>query len=213
MDAAAVSVTKVRSRQSSRRHQNRRTRRIERLPDNGPDDRSFTLPGPNVLNGLQNHHWHTERSGERLRHHIGGHLGGQVRRLSLQRIGFIDRHRQGRAVDFAGRCLHDPLGSVLPGSFEKIQGAEHVRFHIGLRRDVRIGDRDQRREMKNDFLAVDQTLDEGCIADIATDEIDLRPGRFLQVIQPAVAVERIVLEQRVSPWPRPQQEPPSDASR
>src|SRR5215813_7804117 len=56
-----------------------------------------------------------------------------------------------------------------------------------------MGYRDQRGEMKNDLVAVHEAANERCIADVATDEIDFSPDRLRQFVQPAVAVEGIVL--------------------
>src|SRR2546430_16470171 len=52
---------------------------------------------------------------------------------------------------------------------------------------------DQRGEIKNDFVAVHQPIDEGCIADVAADEIEFLTNWFRQIVQPTMAVERIVL--------------------
>src|SRR5262245_8454722 len=110
-------------------------------------------------------------------------------------MGFIDWHRQRSAIDLARRCVHDTLGAVLPRRLENIQGAKHVRFHIGLRSDVRMRYRDQCSEMKYDFVTVHEPADESGIADIAADDIYLVTDRLRQVIKPAMAVERVVLGQ------------------
>ena len=109
--------------------------------------------------------------------------------------------------------MHDPLGAVLPRRLENIQCAEHVRLHIGLRRDIGIGYRDQRGEMKDDFVAVHEAADEGRIANVAAHEIDLLSDRLGQIVQPAMAVERIVLRQSRYFGSCAKQELPSGASR
>src|ERR1700681_2110976 len=92
---------------------------------------------------------------------------------------FIDRHCYRGAVDLARRSVHDPLGTVLPRSFEHVQCAEHVGFDIGLRCEIGIGDRDQCRQMKDDFVARYETTDESCVANVATHEIYFPSGRCL----------------------------------
>ncbi len=108
-------------------------------------------------------------------------------------MSFIDRHCYGCAVDLAGRRVNDPLGAALPRGLEHIQGAEHVCFDIGLRSDVGIGDRDQCREMKDDFVAGYETTDESRIADVAANQVDFLSGRIRKVVQPTMAIEGIVL--------------------
>src|SRR5438874_7619227 len=53
----------------------RRAGRIERLSDNGGDDRSFTLSWPKRIEWSENYNWYAERPGECLRHHIRGYFG------------------------------------------------------------------------------------------------------------------------------------------
>src|SRR6185312_12729533 len=53
--------------------------------------------------------------------------------------------------------------------------------------------RDQRGEMKYDFVAVHQATHEARIANVAADEICPLPDRLRQIVKPAMAVERIVL--------------------
>src|SRR6202022_2012687 len=117
----------------------RRAARIKRLSCNGADDRSFALSRPKRIERSEDHDWYAERPRECLRHHVGGYFGSRVGRLSLQRMGFIDRHFYRGAVNLAGRSVHDPFGTVLPRSFEHVQRAEHVCFDIGLRCEIGIG--------------------------------------------------------------------------
>jgi len=49
--------------------------RIERLSDNGADDRSFTLSWPERIEWPEDYDWYAERPGECLRHHIRGYFG------------------------------------------------------------------------------------------------------------------------------------------
>src|SRR5436309_15905641 len=47
--------------------------------------------------------------------------------------------------------------------------------------------------MKDGLLAVHEAIDERRITDVATDEIDVPPDRLAQIVQPAMAIEGIVL--------------------
>src|SRR5258707_510992 len=47
--------------------------------------------------------------------------------------------------------------------------------------------------MEDDFVAVHKTIDERGIAYVAADEIDLLSNGFRKIVQPAVAVEGVVL--------------------
>src|SRR5689334_7161057 len=110
-------------------------------------------------------------------------------------MGFSNRHCQGGAVNFAGRSMHDPLRTVLPRRLENVQGTEHICFDIGLRCDVRIGYRDQCREVKNVFPAVHEPAHKSCIPNVTTNEIDFAADRLGEIVQPTIAIERIVLRE------------------
>src|SRR5260221_13258726 len=108
---------------------------------------------------------------------------------------FIDRHRYRGAVNLAGRSVHDSLGTVLSRGLEYVQRANHIGVNIRLCGEVGIGYCDQCSKVKHDFVAMYEAIDESCIANVATDKIDFPSDRFRQVVQPAMAVEGIVLSQ------------------
>src|ERR1700754_2100120 len=76
-------------------------RGIKRLAYDGGDDRSLALSRAERIERSEGHDGYAERPRECLRHHVGGNLGSRIRRLSLQRMTFIDRHLDGGAVDLA----------------------------------------------------------------------------------------------------------------
>src|SRR6516162_2016135 len=53
--------------------------------------------------------------------------------------------------------------------------------------------RDQRGKVKNDVAAVHEPSHESRIPDVSTDEIDFLANRLRKIVQPPIAIERIVL--------------------
>src|SRR6266567_2987970 len=104
-------------------------------------------------------------------------------------MGLVDGHLDGRAVDLAGRSVNDPLGAVLTRRFEHIQGAENVRFDIGLRSHIGMRYRDQCCQMEDDLVTSYEAADKGRIADVAANNIDPRSDVFRHIVQPAMTVE------------------------
>ena len=151
---------------------------------------------PERVEWAKHHNRNIEGAGVGLRHHVGADLGSRVGRLALQRVGFADRHGQGGAINLAGRGMHYALGIPLTGGFEHIHGAQDVGFDIGLGGCIGVRDGDQCGEMKHDGLAAYDPVKEGTVANIAADELELASNLVRQVIQPPVAVERIVESQR-----------------
>ncbi len=164
--------------------------RIWRLPYDGSDDRPFALSWPKRIEWPEDDDWYAERFRKSPCHHVRGYFGSGIRRLSLQRMSFIDRHCYGCAVDLAGRRVNDPLGAALPRGLEHIQSAEHVCFDIGLRSDVRNrGSRSVPRDERR-FRGRVRDDDESRIADVAANQVDFLSGQIRKVVQPTMAIRR-----------------------
>src|SRR5215216_5457829 len=108
-------------------------------------------------------------------------------------MGFIDRHLQGSAVNFAGRGVNDALGSVLARGLKHVQGTEHIRLNVGLWRGIGVRYSDQGRQMKDDLVAGYEAANKSSIADIPAHDMDLPSHRLGQIVEPAMAIEGIIL--------------------
>src|SRR5215208_5378348 len=100
-------------------------------------------------------------------------------------MGFVDRHLQGRAVNFAGRGVNDALGSMLARRLKHI--TEHIRLNVGLWRGIGVRYSDQGRQMKDDLVAGYEAANKSSIADISPHDMDLPSQRLRQIVEPAMA--------------------------
>src|SRR6478672_555743 len=108
---------------------------------------------------------------------------------------FVDRHLNSGAVNFACRSMNKPLGAGLPRCFQHIQGTEHVCVDVGLSCGVGMGYRDQGREMKDDLVPRYEATDESCVTNVTTHQVDVLSDLIREIVQPAMAIEGIVLRQ------------------
>ena len=81
----------------------------------------------------------------------------------------------GRAVDLARGRLDEPPDAVPAGGLERVERPAHVRIDERLRRDIRVRDRDQGREVEDHLDALGRRVHEPRVADVA--ELDVEPSR------------------------------------
>jgi hypothetical protein len=89
--------------------------------------------------------------------------------------------------------MHYPWCPVRPRRFQHIERAEDVGFDIGLGGNIRVRDTNQRGEVEDYLVVRDEPVHEARVADIAALGADRRGDVFRQVVEPARAVERVVM--------------------
>ena len=166
------------------------------LADDRRNHGARRLPGAVGVEGSRHRDRHSEGAIVRERDLIRADLARGVRRLADERMLFGDRHELRGAVAFGGRGVHDLGGAEVLRGRDDVQRAGDVDVHIGLRRDVGIRDRDQRREMHHGVLALHRRPHEAVVADVARHHLDGIADLARAVVEPAPRIERVVEHHR-----------------
>jgi hypothetical protein len=110
----------------------------------------------------------------------------------LQRVLFGDRHETRRAIDLAGGGVDHALHAQLARRLHDIECALDVGIDVGVGRVVRIGDRDQRRQVHHHVAAMHRGAHAMRVADVAGKNIERLLDRGLCFVEPAPGVEAVV---------------------
>ena len=113
-------------------------------------------------------------------------------------MGAISRDWQGlgRAVHLARGGMDEAPHTGRPGGLEGVEGARHVGVDERLRRDVRVRDRDQRSQVEYDLDALGRGGHEACVADVAEPDVQGRPRRGIDLVEPTGRSARVVDAER-----------------
>ena len=90
--------------------------------------------------------------------------------------------------------MEDSFRPHLPRVLQHVQRADDVRVHVGNGRDIRIRNRNQGREMKDDLAVLHRVLHAAAIGDVSSHDLDLRLER--RRIEPTPTAERVVMHER-----------------
>jgi hypothetical protein len=109
-------------------------------------------------------------------------------------VELVDRHIFGGAVNFGGRGDQDLLTAGIAGRLQYIERTFDIGIDVAVGRMITEGDRDQRRQMENNIDIFQRFADTVRVANIAGKNLDLSKFIFRKSIQPAPAIERVVVD-------------------
>ena len=93
-----------------------------------------------------------------------------------------DGHGDSAAIDLTRRGLDDARHAAAPRRLEHVKRAYHVGVHVGLRGDVGVRNADEGGEVEDDILPLNDSADQGGVADIAADELNRLERRGRKVV-------------------------------
>src|SRR5262249_31377732 len=106
----------------------------------------------------------------------------------------VDRHVACGPVDLAGRGVDELRDVRLARGLQEIERAGDVGGDVAVGRHVGIGDRDQRGEVEDDLHVLAELAREMAVAEVAAHHLDAVAAAG--ILEPAPAVERVVLDER-----------------
>ena len=105
-----------------------------------------------------------------------------------------NRHEARRAVDLAGRGMHHLLHPEIEHRLQHVQRALDIGVDVAVRCLVRIGDRDQRRQVQHRATALYRAAHRVSVADVAGHHLHVLAQRCRQRVQPAPGIEGVVMD-------------------
>ena len=165
----------------------------EDLCDDRRDDCPCALAGAVGIKRTHDFHRQPERAVVADRELVGGDLRRRIRRLADGGVLFINRDVLRRAVSFARGSDEDVRRLERPARLEDVVSPVHICADIRLRRDVRIRDADERREVENRLATLGGCQHRIVVANIACDDFQLFVNR--RAFQPAVKIPRVVVDE------------------
>ena len=178
-----------------------RPRRISRLPgqqlaEHRRHDRPLGLARAVGVERAQDHDRQAVAPVERDRQLVGRNLGGRVRRLGVERVRLADGQGLGRAVDLGRGRVDQASDACATGRLEHVERAADVGVDERGRRDIRVRDRDQRREVEHDLDPLGRALDDPRVPDVAERQLDTVSDIRGRLVQPAGRAARRVQAER-----------------
>ncbi len=167
-----------------------------KLGDDGRNDRPLGLARAIGVEGPQDHDGQIEGGEEGMGQLVGRDLACRIGGLTDQRMAFVNRHILRSTVDLTRRRLDEAPHVRCSGRLEQVHGAPDIGVHIGLRRVVGIGDRDQRGQVKDGIDPLHHPAHLAGIADVAGNDANLPADLFRKAVKPAGSAEAVVEHQR-----------------
>lgn len=170
--------------------------RIEHLADRGRDHGALALARPECVERPERDGGRVVRPGKRLDHLVGADFARGVGRLAMQRVVFTDRLGEGGTIDLAGRGVDEAPHRPGAGRFQQIERAVDIDIDAGLRGHIGIGNADQGGEVKDDLAAFSEGAHLHAVTHVAKLDVHLCPRFVGDLVEPAIAAERIIERQR-----------------
>jgi hypothetical protein len=127
--------------------------------------------------------------------------------LSPQRVSLVNGSILGGAVGFTGGSVDEPIHPMMAGGLQKIQGATTIGRYVLSWGNIRIRDRNQGGQMKDDLLALDHPDATVRISNIAQNHFYLIFDRGRELFLQAPIIPGIIAGQGSDPGSQLHQSP------
>jgi hypothetical protein len=123
---------------------------------------------------------------------VGAYLARRVGRLPLERMILRDGDETSRSIDLAGGRVDHLRHTQFAPRLHDVERAFYVGINVGIRRVIRIGDRNQRSKMQHCIAALHCCAHAVRITDVTREHLELADDIECTMIKPAPAVEGVI---------------------